>query len=38
MKSIIWFRKDLRIDNNSAMRAACGNSAEVDIFIWPSGE
>ena len=35
MKSIIWFRNDLRIDDNPAMRAACDNSAEVHaIFLY----
>jgi len=35
MKSIIWFRNDLRIDDNPAMRAAYDNSAEVHaIFLY----
>ncbi len=35
MKSIIWFRNDLRIDDNPAMRAACDNSTEVyAIFLY----
>jgi deoxyribodipyrimidine photo-lyase len=35
MKSIIWFRNDLRIDDNPAMRAACNNSTEVHaIFLY----
>ena len=35
MKSIIWFRNDLRIDDNPAMRAACDSSAEVHaIFLY----
>ena len=35
MKSIIWFRNDLRIDDNPAMRAACDKSAEVHaIFLY----
>ena len=35
MKSIIWFRNDLRIDDNPAMRAACDNSAEVQaVFLY----
>ena len=29
MKSIIWFRNDLRIDDNPAMRVAYDNSTEV---------
>jgi len=36
MKSIIWFRNDLRIDDNPAMRAACDNSdrSSCNIFIF----
>jgi deoxyribodipyrimidine photo-lyase len=35
MKSIIWFRNDLRIDDNPALRAACDNSAEVNaVFLY----
>jgi deoxyribodipyrimidine photo-lyase len=35
MKSVIWFRNDLRIDDNPAMRAACNNSDEVHaIFLY----
>jgi len=35
MKSIIWFRNDLRIDDNPAMRVACDNSTEVHaIFLY----
>ena len=35
MKSIIWFRNDLRIDDNPALRAACDNSTEVNaVFIY----
>ena len=35
MKSIIWFRNDLRIDDNPALRTACDNSTEVHaIFLY----
>jgi deoxyribodipyrimidine photo-lyase len=35
MKSIVWLRNDLRMDDNPAMRAACDNSAEVHaIFLY----
>ena len=35
MKSIIWFRNDLRMDDNPALRAACDNSTEVHaIFLY----
>ena len=35
MKSIIWFRNDLRIDDNPALKAACENSKEVNaIFLY----
>ena len=35
MKSIIWFRNDLRIDDNPALKAACENSIEVNaVFIY----
>ncbi|MAD59675.1 MAG: hypothetical protein CMB81_05025, partial [Flammeovirgaceae bacterium] len=33
MKSIIWFRNDLRIDDNPALRAACENSTEVNAVF-----
>ena len=36
MKSIIWFRNDLRMDDNPSLRAACDNSDEVHaIFLLP---
>ena len=35
MKSIIWFRNDLRIDDNPALKAACDNSTEVNaVFLY----
>jgi deoxyribodipyrimidine photolyase len=39
MKSIIWFRNDLRIDDNPAMKAACDNSTEVhSIFLYSQNQ
>ena len=39
MKSIIWLRSDLRIDANSAFRAACDSSSEVHaIFLYSKGQ
>ena len=29
MKSLVWFRGDLRLDDNPALRNACENSEEV---------
>ena len=29
MKSLVWFRNDLRMDDNPALRAACAESEEV---------
>ena len=35
MKSLVWFRNDLRTDDNPALRAACFQSEEVHaIFIY----
>ncbi len=35
MKSIIWFRNDLRLDDNPSLREACKNSSEVHaIFLY----
>ena len=39
MKSIIWFRNDLRIDDNPALRAACEHSAEVHaVFLYSQNQ
>jgi len=42
---IIWFRQDLRLDDNPALRAACANGAIIPVYIhdqntakgWPRG-
>ena len=35
MKSLVWLRNDLRIDDNPALRHACANSDEVHcIYIF----
>ena len=37
MKSLVWFRNDLRMDDNPALRHACINSEEVHcIYIYSS--
>jgi deoxyribodipyrimidine photo-lyase len=39
MKSIVWFRSDLRIDNNPGLKAACDNSSEVHaIFLYSKNQ
>ena len=38
MKSLVWFRNDLRIDDNPALRAACSISEEVQGFYIYSKE
>ena len=35
MKSLMWFRNDLRMDDNPALRAACKSSDEVHaVYIY----
>ena len=35
MKSLVWFRGDLRLDDNPALRNACENSEEVSaVFLF----
>ena len=35
MKSLVWFRNDLRIYDNPALKAACQNSSNVSaVFIF----
>ena len=35
MKSLVWLRNDLRMDDNPALRSACVNSDEVScIYIY----
>ena len=37
MKSLMWFRNDLRMDDNPALRSACIESDEVHaIYIFSS--
>ena len=37
MKSLMWFRNDLRMDDNPALRSACIESEEVHaIYIFSS--
>ena len=39
MKSIIWFRNDLRLDDNPALREACKNSSELHaIFLYSNDQ
>ena len=37
MKSLVWFRNDLRMDDNPALRKACIESDEINaIYIFSS--
>ena len=37
MKSLVWLRNDLRMDDNPALRYACINSDEVHcVYIYSS--
>jgi deoxyribodipyrimidine photo-lyase len=36
--SIVWFRNDLRIEDNSALRAAVDRGAVIPVFIWSPDE
>ena len=39
MKSLVWFRNDLRVDDNPALRAACSKSAEVHaVYIYSESQ
>lgn len=33
--TIMWFRRDLRLNDNSALRAAADGSLVVPAFVWP---
>lgn len=33
-KTIVWFRRDLRIENNPALAAAARNGSVLPVFIW----
>ena len=36
--TIVWFRHDLRLDDNPALAAAAARGAVVPVFIWEPGE
>ncbi|MFL2715249.1 MAG: cryptochrome/photolyase family protein [Gammaproteobacteria bacterium] len=39
MKSLVWFRNDLRMDDNPALRAACSQSKEVHgVYIYSKNQ
>ena len=39
MKSLVWFRNDLRMDDNPALREACKSSEEVHaIYIYSQNQ
>lgn len=39
MKSLVWFRNDLRMDDNPALRAACSKSEEVHgVYIYSENQ
>ena len=39
MKSLVWFRNDLRMDDNPALRAACSQSIEVHgVYIYSKNQ
>ena len=39
MKSLVWFRNDLRMDDNPALRAACAESDEIHaIYIYSNNQ
>ena len=39
MKGIVWFRSDLRIDENTALKKACQESDEVDaIYLYSKNQ
>lgn len=33
-KTIVWFRRDLRIEDNPALAAACRDGCVLPVFIW----
>ena len=37
MKKILWFRHDLRIEDNDAFNAACRDGEVLPIFIYDQG-
>ena len=39
MKSLVWFRNDLRVDDNPALRAACSQSKEIHgVYIYSKNQ
>ena len=36
--TIVWFRHDLRLDDNPALAAAAARGAVVPVFVWAPGE
>jgi deoxyribodipyrimidine photo-lyase len=39
MKSLVWFRDDLRVDDNPALRAACSQSKEIHgVYIYSKNQ
>ena len=39
MKSLMWFRNDLRMDDNPALRAACKSSDEVHaVYLYSQSQ
>ena len=39
MTSLVWFRNDLRMDDNPALRAACAESEEVHaLYIYSKNQ
>lgn len=33
-KTIVWFRRDLRIEDNPALASACRDGCVLPVFIW----
>ena len=39
MKTLVWFRSDLRVDDNPALKKACHESDEVDaIYLYSKNQ
>ena len=39
MKTLVWFRSDLRVDDNPALKKACQESDEVDaIYLYSKNQ
>lgn len=34
VKTIVWFRRDLRVEDNPALSSACKNGCVLPVFIW----